>query len=907
MRRLVTFPSRSACRFVTAVTLFATVFGGAFSGRVAAQGPRFLAKEDIILLGLGLTVQPAKQTVPKNIATIVSTFLQSPNQVGNLPPFAPDAEVHATLNGPAFSSPQELVTKPNSPLNIPPLPVAGTYTVESIRLVSGGQVLLYGSPEAVEIDVIDKLLVTQVTARALTADEIRAAGIVFDKSSFQAYNFTAAFAVSDGPQIQIDFPVVLPTLKSPQDLSVSTVDLTTITPPALKSLSTIVPDTLKIQTQIPNLSVTGFSLQITDVASQDFFVPPIAGVIVIPGDIAFLNQFFNITLMVGNAAPTGSGLVVSNLTAAISLPAGPSGVVGADDAPLRMATTANGPSPGTQPVAQPGPDGKLGTADDITTLAPGETGQSQFLVEGRREGTFTITMDLEGTLNGLPVGPVPISGRAAGAVVVRNPKFTLTFTHPDVVNAGEPYTLDVTVTNTSDSPANFVSIDLNAQNISGATLAGPSSQSFDTIAPSDSQTGHFDLVSNLTGNVTAATLDSDSNIAGHFQLKTAVGELGVPLSPDELILPQQASSLPQSLRDAALGLLARAWAVAVAPPAAVPSNLQRFSKQVVLDHAVDVAEAGFRYSLGEALPDSASQLLFDFMGSAYPRLNERVTTPDNLPFAQQDYQGFDLLRRLSVRGDVFGNAVGSLIADALARAGAAPFHLALAEKLAYRPPHISVLVTDASGRASPVNLVVLDSSGNQVGGGTAQKITKGIPYSDYMNINNAGGAITAQFAFIAVPQPGQFTVQLQRLASAPANEPYTVSVVFPGSDGLLHHAAFSSLGPNDIPTLSQPSTDPYQLTFQILSGGATITGNPVTATLATVPDPPPTVLGAVQMANADTVGCPAGVQYQAGRIVAVLFSKEVTPASVQDQAKPSDITNFLPEASRAVGVALQPG
>ena len=61
-------------------------------------------------------------------------------------------------------------------------------------------------------------------------------------------------------------------------------------------------------------------------------------------------------------------------------------------------------------------------------------------------------MELSGILNGLPVGPVPIRGRAAGAVLVRNPRFTLTFTHPEIVNAGEPYTLDVTVTNTGESP-----------------------------------------------------------------------------------------------------------------------------------------------------------------------------------------------------------------------------------------------------------------------------------------------------------------------------------------------------------------------------------------------------------------------------------------------------------------------
>ncbi len=58
-------------------------------------------------------------------------------------------------------------------------------------------------------------------------------------------------------------------------------------------------------------------------------------------------------------------------------------------------------------------------------------------------------MEITGTLHGLPIGPVPIRGRAAGAVLVRNPKFTLTFTHPEVVSAGEPYTLDVTVTNTA--------------------------------------------------------------------------------------------------------------------------------------------------------------------------------------------------------------------------------------------------------------------------------------------------------------------------------------------------------------------------------------------------------------------------------------------------------------------------
>src|SRR5262245_55426626 len=178
----------------------------------SAQG-RFLAKEDILLYGVGLTVAPPEQTVPKDLATIVSTFLQAPsNPDVALPPFAPDAVVKATLRGPALAAPLELTVQPNSPFNIPPLAVAGVYTLDDIRLVSNDQVLLRGNPESARITVIDKLLVTQVQARPLTAQEILQRGLVFDKSSYQAFNFTAAFAVQDS-QITINFPVVLPTLQ----------------------------------------------------------------------------------------------------------------------------------------------------------------------------------------------------------------------------------------------------------------------------------------------------------------------------------------------------------------------------------------------------------------------------------------------------------------------------------------------------------------------------------------------------------------------------------------------------------------------------------------------------------------------------------------------------------------------
>ncbi|HPW20488.1 MAG TPA: Ig-like domain-containing protein [Vicinamibacterales bacterium] len=872
---------------------------------------RFLGREEIVLYGLGLKVEPEQQTVPKGFATIVGTYLQTPQVPGPLPPFAPDAELRATLRGPSFPNALDLVAAPNSPFNIPILTVPGTHTLENVRLVSGGEVLLYGSPQSVKIEVIEKLLVTTVTARPLTAAEIREKGIVFDKSNYQAYDFTAAFAIGDGSEINVTFPVVLPTVAGPEDARVTAASLASIDAPVLQSLSTLIPDTLKIGARIPNLTVTGFTLTLdSGAAEQEFYVPPIPGVIVIPGDIGFLNQFFSVLLMVANVAPAGSNLVVSDLTADIVLPAGLDKVAGSADDPLRMAQTATGASPPHQRVTQAGADGKLGTGDDITTLGPGETGNAEYLVEGRREGTWVVEMELTGTLNGMPVGPVPVRGRAAGVVLVRNPKFTLTFTHPDVVNAGEPYTLDVTVTNTSGAPANFVSVNLYSQNISGAALDDEPTKSVEYIAPDDSATMTFKLISQRTGIVTAATLDSAEQVEGRFALKTAVGELGVPLSPDSLVLPKEAGSLPKAVRDAALGLLGRAWAVATAPPIVFPKDLERFSKQIVLGRAVETAEAGFRILLGAPIPQAVADLWMDMLGSEYSRLGERVEDtdpPEMLSLLQADVRGFDLLRRKSVRGDAFADQAASAVLPWLGAAGAAPFHQAIAAQFTSRPGHLSILVAGDGASDVPVDAVLTDAAGRRLGGLEAGRTVKEIPYGDVLTFRN-GDTVTARLLLVAVPEPGAFHVTLSRKAGAAPGALYGVSVAYPGADLRLRFASFPDLGPAEVPALQQPAGDPYLVTFS-LAGAASPQAREAAG--AAVTDPPPSVLGAVQMAEADVVGCSAvGLEnrrVRAGRVIAVLFSEEVTPESVQDAVTDQGITAFAVEGNRVLDVALQPG
>ena len=902
------------------IALIALAVLGVFGAdvRLHAQD-RFLGREDIILLGLGLRVEPDHQVVPKDIATIVSTFLNAPTPVlGQVAPFAPDALVKGILRGPGVGNGVALTAAPNTPFNIPPLSVPGVYTLDEIRFESGGQVLMRGTPESVTIEVIEKLLVTQVTARALSAQEIRDKGIVFDTSNFQAYNFTAAFAVQDTP-VQISFPIVLPTRQGAQDITLSGADLgSLVTVPRLPELKTLIPDTLRLQTQFPNLKVVGFTLSVATLRGQELIVPPIPGVVVIPADIGYLNQFFSVVLMVGNAAPAGSNLVVSDLTGEILLPAGNDTVVGSDDDPLRMAVTAAGPSPRINLVVRPGPDGKLGTADDIGMLAPGESGSSEYLVEGRREGTHVIEFSITGTLHGLPVGPVQVTGRAAGAVLVRNPTFTLAFTHPNTVTAGEHYTLDVTVINTSASPANFVSVNLFSQNVSGATVVGDPSRQIEAIPAGDAATISFELISRVTGKVTAATLDADGHVEGRFSLKTAVGELGVPLSPDSLILPAEANALPSDVRRAVLGLLGKAWAVATAPAAALPIDVKRLSKQIVFDRAVQAAEAGLRISLHEPVPDSVAQLEMDYIGSDIGRLASLHPNAADRPFVEADFIAFDELRRRSVRGDLLATVVGAHLAPEVATLGAIGFHRSFAEKTSYRPAQLSVLIA-GDGGLLPFAATLVDAQGRRIGGqDSAGKVIKQIPYSDILPLTDGGGTLTGQLIVLAAPDAGGYHLQFEAVAGAQADAAFSVSLVTPDGAGGMRQVAYTGLHGNVGVQSPFTAADTYRVVLDLPVNNGVPQALMAAGLDVAIVAPAPHVLGVVQQAEKDVLSCTAIVGIEGiaetvsfatpvGRVIAVLFSEEVTPASVQDRLAANDIVNFTIEGNKVVGVALQPG
>src|SRR5690606_24744361 len=137
-----------------------------------------------------------------------------------------------------------------------------------------------------------------------------------------------------------------------------------------------------------------------------------------------------------------------DLTARIRLPGG-----------LRTARTEPPTVIGSPvPIRVPGPDGELGTADDLTFLVGQASGQAEYLVEGLREGTHVVELDIEGVLEGMPGGIRRIEGAARGAVVVRDPTLGIHVSHPDVVRADEEYDLLLTVSNTGLVPANLVKV-----------------------------------------------------------------------------------------------------------------------------------------------------------------------------------------------------------------------------------------------------------------------------------------------------------------------------------------------------------------------------------------------------------------------------------------------------------------
>lgn len=705
LHRLPAPASRRVAGYVLALSFLA-------ASPCEAQAPlRKLGEMEVSLFGLKAQVDPEHPVVPRNVAAAVRLAVRAgaqeltPGQVLEL--FGAGVRVEADLSGPGLSGvvslPPDGAPLSDDPLllPIPALPVGGDYQLRNVRLAAGGRAVLDASPADVPLRV-SEILITGVTTRALTLDEIRAKGIVLDGDDYLGFDYTIGLLL-DSQVVNLDFPVVFDRngVAVPQPLIPPTAD------PGRSGikLPTILPMLLELQ-QADGQPVP--PPLVTDPHTGEAVPVHVPSVLVIPGDVGFLKQFFAAQLFVTNGAPTWADLELRDVTARISLPEGPA--PGPEDDPLALPEIVrNGqtvPQPLEMPVRGPGPNQQPGDDDDDPILRPGERGQAEFLLRGEQEGFHRISFAIRGELLGLPGGPLHVTGRAAGGVLVRNPFFDVTFTLPSVVRADEPFDVYVTVNNVSSVAANLVRVALDAEALAGARLAEGQApvQTIDTIAGHESTVVRFRMVAQVTGQVVASYLrmntdpGSSGGSNGQLNFTVGVGERGVPLSPDTLSLPAPVSNLPQPVVRAAMRLLGQAWSLANAPSGTLPPGVTRTSRQVVTQKALGLAEAGLRVQLGQPLDAALRDVLLDFWGGAALQPTPRRAEID---------PGFDQLLRTTTAGRELAHA----LAAALAAAGdVTEIERDLADVAGAGPDAITFAV-EGAGAGLPVNVSFRDYGG----------------------------------------------------------------------------------------------------------------------------------------------------------------------------------------------------
>jgi hypothetical protein len=837
------------------------------------------------IVGVRLVVDPPVLTVPKQIATQINTQLELPAGAEGsaaLAALTQSSIVEATLRGPSIP-PTRITTTPGQPIPLPPFALAGDYFLDGIRLLKDGVPLLDatapdGRPATtIPIAVINEVFVTSVTSRPLSLDEIKEKGIVIDQNNFQAVNFQVAFNI-DGQPFTIQLPAALPTrelLNQKPSREQLKQQLSVMNQQLASTLTTLPP-----QFDRPGLNFSIAALPFFPVPEEGeepgFDIPPVTGIVLIPGNIAFLNQFFSVILMVSNVAPDGTPLVLRDVTGTIKLPTGLDRVAGASyetpgDDPLRLARIEGVGQQVTVHVVQLGPDRQRSTADDIPSIPPQKGGEGEFLLEGLKEGGHIFDIEIAAVLDGLPSGPVSLIGQSAGAVFVRNPTFSVTVAHPRTVRSGEPYDIYATVTNTSLSPANLVSVNLDPLSISGAQLLSDPTVAFDKLPAGQSTTARFRLIAQQTGDVTASSFTGQAD--GGIRLFTGVGERGVPLSPNAIVLPTTTNALPQTLVAAAQRVLGQAFSIATAPAEALPPDVLFVKRQTVVDRGRELGEAGQRLQFGDSLENAVRDLLLDWVG---------IRTADT---------GFDQLMRTTDAGRAFLHEVGLILGPQFTSDAFAGQRSMVEQALARSAP-LTAVVRGPSG--ADVSLRVLREDGTATDGGGST-----IPYGATVPMSNGGN--DAVFTALLNPAATRYTIEATSAAGGVVDIGVTVPTSAPSAEQAARFAGVQ-LQPGGIVRVIVDLTSPGALVASVDRSGDGSVDETVPGLGDPITEQPLAVVDVLQL-QSSFFAAPGDIRDPAtyGLLVGVLFNKPTTRASAELK------THYAVDANRVIGAAQQIG
>jgi protocatechuate 3,4-dioxygenase beta subunit len=823
-----------------------------------------LASTDFNLIGLAVTADPASQSVPKNTPTRVLTSIQAPEGADIQAIVAglnPNYRVRGELVGPSFGGPRPVEAAIGQPIPIPPLSQTGEHVVQNLRVVDislpGEPVVAPVTPDACGVVVFDRLLVSEVHVNELSYDQIIQAGINISDDSYQAFNFTLGIGtISDGQSITI--PVAFPQVGVTDPRPI--VGTPTISAPGI-DVPTIVPVMLTQDEEEEGEDGGGKGPPMF--GDEPVRIP---GVIVFPGRVGFLHQFFEAIVIVSNGAPGGTPLVIRGLHAKAKLPdAGTPGVE--SDDPLRIAETQVAGRVSELDLHGLGPDQKYGTGDDTTTFTPGQAGQATFLLEGLKEGLHTVNFGLEAELDGLPGGTIHVSGEVPGAVLVRDASFAVTFTHPSVVRAGQEYDLAMTVYNSGSRDILGAFARLTGNSISGAELLNGDTgtrQFPTTIKRKDSATVKWRLRSNTTGAVTASYVKVGDDVSAGLQLVTGVGDRNVPLSPDSLILPDPVRHLPPGVVEAARALLGQAWSVANAPAGSLPEGVTPITKQGVIDRAVELGIAGVRVDFGEPASVSLDTLVRDWLGELKPDA------------------GFADALRATPAGNTFYDAVGAEVGKSLTSAtqpvSPADFQKEFADTESPRSPFISAIASQSAGQ--PVaGLRLVDPGGKRIGFGETEAEARRVDLqsSAALALSGTGASAAGQLALVSNPAEGNWTLVIEGWRDGTID----LSLLYPSTgrsyrqvnwngvtiaQGVMYRVFFRTESGAGAPTLEAFTDNAWHAVAQ---GSAT-----------DISQPAPRLVGAIQV-TPDVI--PGGDKY--GRLIGLLFSKPMLKEQAETIAK----------------------
>jgi hypothetical protein len=184
---------------------------------------RKIGSMKLVYAGLSAEIEPSNPVVPKNTPTGVRVVVRAGgdelSEVEAVRFFGGPFLVEGEISGPALRGARTVRGETSSfLLPLPALEIAGDYSLSNVRVLVEGRSVLDVSPARVLVEVIEQVLVTSVTTRPLTLDELVERGVVFDGDDVIGFEFTVAMkleskpstSVSPSPSIARGFPCPSP-------------------------------------------------------------------------------------------------------------------------------------------------------------------------------------------------------------------------------------------------------------------------------------------------------------------------------------------------------------------------------------------------------------------------------------------------------------------------------------------------------------------------------------------------------------------------------------------------------------------------------------------------------------------------------------------------------------------------